>query len=73
MLDDSDADKDKLVAQLSGSASAGKTQQDLSEVAAEINSIFLNCTDYKDIVRAKSVLEKQLQIIRLDILDVSDS
>lgn len=40
MLDDSDADKDKLVAQLSGSASAGKTQQDLSEVAAEINSIF---------------------------------
>ena len=41
-------------------------------MAAQINSMFCSCTDYKDMVRTKSVLDKQLQIIKLDILDVSD-
>lgn len=72
LLDDSNADKDKLIEQLSGSASAQKIQRDLSEVAAKISSTFLNCTDYKDMVRTKSVLDKQLQITRLDILDVTE-
>lgn len=72
LLDESDADRDRLAEQLGGSPAVKKIQCELSEAAAKINATFCDCTDYREMVRTKSVLDKQLQVVKLDILDVPD-